>query len=68
MENLGLYLLVQLCLAFGVVGLLWPEKLMPIFQVLMFPWRASCGQIRAHGIAAIGAYLLLVMKLLYPAN
>ena len=41
MENLALGLLVQLFLAFGVAGLLWPEKLMPVYGILMFPWRAS---------------------------
>jgi hypothetical protein len=64
MDNLVLGLLVQLFLAFGVAGLLWPEKLMPLFGVLMFPWRASYRLIRAHGILAIGAYLLVLGKLL----
>jgi hypothetical protein len=35
MNILGLCLVVQLCLAFGVAGLFWPEKIMPFFDVLM---------------------------------
>ena len=64
MDNLVLGLLVQVFLAFGVAGLLWPEKLMPLFGVLMFPWRASYRLIRAHGVVAIGAYLIVLGKLL----
>lgn len=50
MNNLVLGLLVQVFLAFGVAGLLWPDKLMPLFGILLFPWRASERLIRAHGI------------------
>jgi len=64
MNDLGLCLVVQLCLAFGVAGLLWPEKLMPLFEVLMFPWVASYRGIRANSIAAIGLSLLLFVRLL----
>jgi hypothetical protein len=32
MNNLGLCFLVQLGLAFGLVGLLWPDKFMPLFE------------------------------------
>jgi len=41
MSTLGLCLVVQFCLAFGVAGLLWPERLMPFFEVLMFPGRQA---------------------------
>lgn len=64
MNNLGLYLVVQLCMAFGMAGLFWPDKLMPIFDVLMFPWAASYRAIRTNSIAAIGLSLLLLGKLL----
>jgi len=40
---------------------LWPEKFMPLFEILMFPWAASCRAIRANGIAAIGLSLLLLV-------
>ncbi|MGA8273844.1 MAG: hypothetical protein WB919_19935 [Candidatus Sulfotelmatobacter sp.] len=64
MSNLELCLVVQLCLAFGVAGLFWPEKLMPLFEVLMFPWAASYRGIRANSVAAIGLSVLLFARLL----
>jgi hypothetical protein len=51
---------VQLVLTFGLAALLWPNKFMPFFEVLMFPWNATCGWIRTNGIAAIGFSLLLL--------
>jgi hypothetical protein len=63
MEMLGLCLLVQLLLAFGVAGLLWPEKFMPLFGVLMFPWQANDRIVRAHGMLAIAVYLVMVTTL-----
>lgn len=63
MNDLGLCLLVQLCLSFGVAGLFWPEKLMPIFEVLMFPWVASYRGLRANSLAAIGLSVLLFARL-----
>jgi hypothetical protein len=64
MNILALCLLVQFCLAFGVAGLFWPEKVRPLFDVLMFPWAASYRSVRANSIAAIGLSLLLVARLL----
>ena len=64
MNNLGLCLVLQLCLAFGMGGLFWPDKFMPIFDVLMFPWAASYRALRANSIAAIGLSLLLLVALL----
>jgi hypothetical protein len=64
MNNLGLCLVLQLCLAFGMGGLFWPDKFMPLFDVLMFPWAASYRAIRANSIAAIGLSLLLLVTLL----
>jgi hypothetical protein len=63
MENLVFLFIVQLNLIFGVAGLIWPDKLMPIFGLLMFPWPASGRAIRVHGMVAIGAYLLVLVKL-----
>jgi len=63
MNNLGLCFVLQLCLAFGMGGLFWPDKFMPIFDVLMFPWAASYRTIRANSIAAIGLSLLLLVTL-----
>lgn len=61
MINLGLCFIVQLGLTFGLAGLFWPDKFMPLFEILMFPWAASCRAIRANGIAAIGLSLLLLI-------
>lgn len=63
MIDLALCLMVQLCLAFGVAGLFWPERLMPLFEVLLFPWAASYRAVRANSLAAIGLSLLLVARL-----
>lgn len=51
-------LVVQLSLIFGVAGLLWPEKLVVVFDVLMFPWPATHKLVRAN---AWGALLLAVI-------
>jgi hypothetical protein len=64
MENLIFYIIVQLNLVFGVAGLVWPDRLMPVFGVLMFPWPASHRAIRTHGIVAIVGYVLVLSKLL----
>lgn len=64
MNILELSLASQLCLAFGMVGLFWPEKLLPVFEVLLFPWAASYRAIRANSIAALGLSLLLFARLL----
>jgi hypothetical protein len=63
MMDLELCFMVQLCLAFGVAGLFWPERLMPIFDVLMFPWAATYRGLRLNSIAAIGLSLLLFVRL-----
>jgi hypothetical protein len=59
----GLCLVIQLGLAFGLAGLFWPDKFMPLFEILMFPWAASCRAVRANGIAAIGLSLILLVTL-----
>jgi hypothetical protein len=64
MNILGLCLVVQLSLAFGVAGLFWPQKIMPFFDVLMFPWAASHRSVRANSIAALGLSALLLARLL----
>lgn len=68
MENLIFYLIVQLNLIFGLAGLIWPDKLMPVFGLLMFPWPASYRAIRTHGIVAIVGYLLVLAKVLATAR
>ena len=64
MNVLGLCLLAQLGLAFGVAGLFWPEKFRPVFDILLFPWAASYRAVRVNCIAAIALALLLFARLL----
>jgi hypothetical protein len=64
MNVLALCLLVQLCLAFGVAGLFWPEKVRPVFDVLMFPWPSTFRSLRLNSIAAIAVSILLLARLL----
>jgi len=66
MENLVFYLIVQCNLIFGVAGLMWPDKLMPVFGFLMFPWPASHRAIRTHGIVSVAGYLVVLAKVLAP--
>jgi hypothetical protein len=61
MNSLGLCLVVQLGLAFGLAGLFWPHKFMSLFDILLFPWAASYRAIRANSIVAIGLSLLLLV-------
>ncbi|MGB9234928.1 MAG: hypothetical protein WCC04_10975 [Terriglobales bacterium] len=56
--------IVELGLAFGLAGLLWPDRLMPIFEILMFPSAASSHRVRVNSIANIGLSLLLLLALL----
>jgi hypothetical protein len=64
MNDLEIGLIVQSCLAFGIAGLFWPEKLMPVFEILMFPWNATYRGIRANSIASVALSLLLFARLL----
>jgi hypothetical protein len=60
----ALSLVIQLTLAFGLAGLLWPDKLLPVFDVLMFPWPASYRTIRTSSLGAILLSALLFFSLL----
>ena len=64
MNHLVLSLFVQLSLAFGVAGLLWPEKLVAVFDVLMFPWPATHRLVRANAWGAILLSCLLFLSLI----
>ncbi len=68
MENFVFLAIVQLNLVFGAAGLIWPDRLMPLFGVLMFPWPASHRAIRVHGVVAIAGYLLVLGKLAVKAG
>ena len=62
MKSLELVIFAQSALMFGLAGLFWPEKFMPLFDVLMFPWPASHRAIRVHGIVSIAGYVLVLAR------
>ena len=64
MDYLVLPVAVQLSLTFGVAGLLWPEKLVGVFDVLMFPWPATHKLVRTNAWGAILLSFLLLLRLL----
>jgi hypothetical protein len=64
MDHIILSLVVQLSLAFGVAGLFWPEKLVAVFDVLMFPWPATHKMVRANAWGALFLAILLFIALL----
>ena len=64
MQHLGPFLAVQVCLAFGMAGLLWPDKFMPLFHVLMFPWAATHKLVRINAWGAVTLSFLLFLTLL----
>jgi hypothetical protein len=63
-HHLRVSLVIQFSLAMGLAGLLWPEKLMPVFEVLMFPWPSSLRTIRLNSIAAILLAMFLFLSLI----
>jgi hypothetical protein len=64
MHSVGVSLVIQFSLALGLAGLFWPEKLAPLFDVLMFPWPASYRTVRVNSIAAIVLSVLLFLSLM----
>ena len=60
----GTFVVVQLSLALGLAGILWPEKLMPFFEILLFPFPSSFRTVRAHSIGAIVLSVVLFFSLL----
>ena len=64
MNHLVLSLFVQLSFAFGVAGLLWPEKLVAVFDVLMFPWPATHKLVRANAWGAVVLSFVLFLTLI----
>jgi hypothetical protein len=63
MENPILYVLILLNFAFGMAGLVWPEKFLPLFGILLFPWPATRRMIRVNGSLAVVAYVLILFKI-----
>jgi hypothetical protein len=64
MHSVGVSLVIQISLALGLAGLFWPEKLAPVFDVLMFPWPSNYRTVRAHSIAALVLSVLLFLSLM----
>lgn len=64
MQHIILSLAVQLSISFGVAGLLWPEKLIAVFDILLFPWPASHKFVRSNAWGAIVVALLLFLALI----
>ncbi len=64
MTNLDLCVVAQLCLAVGIGGLFWPEKFIPLFDILLFPWMATYRAVRVNSVAAIALSGLLFARLL----
>jgi hypothetical protein len=64
MNHLAIPLFAQVSLAIGLAGLLWPEKLMPVFDVLMFPWPSTYRMLRANSIGAVALSVLLFLRLM----
>jgi hypothetical protein len=63
MNHLVLSLVVQLSLTFGLAALLWPERLIVLFDVLMFPWPATHKFVRANAWASLLVSFLLFLGL-----
>jgi hypothetical protein len=61
MEHISTALVIQFVLGFGIAGLLWPEKLKPVLETLMFPWFPTYRVLRNH---SVGAILLSVVLLI----
>ncbi len=64
MNSFQLCFVIQLFVVIGLAGLLWPQKLMPIFDVLMYPWAATLRAVRTRSLAAIAVALVLFVRLL----
>ncbi len=63
MTSMALCFLIQLFLGLGMAGLFWPDKMMPLFDVLMFPWAATYRTLRANCVVAIALALVLCFRL-----
>lgn len=68
MQDLRLPIVAQLCVIFGMAGLFWPEKLVAIFDVLMFPWPASHRTVRIHSAVAILIAVLVFTDLIVSTS
>jgi hypothetical protein len=63
MNGMGLLVVVQLSLITGMAGLFWPEKMMPIFEILMFPIIPTQRTLRVHSLGALAVSFLLLVAI-----
>ena len=63
MNSLSVLIVVQLSLITGMAGLFWPDKIMPIFEVLMFPIIPTQRTLRMHSMGAVAVSVLLFLAL-----
>jgi hypothetical protein len=61
MQGLVLAIGVELCLIIGVAGLLWPQRLKPVYELLMFPWYPTYRSVRLHSVGVIGMSLVIFL-------
>ena len=61
MEAVGYPIIVQFCLICGMLGLFWPEKVKPVFELLMFPWFPTYRTVKLHSIGALAMSALLFL-------
>jgi hypothetical protein len=64
MNGMGLLVVVQLSLISGMAGLFWPEKMMPIFEILMFPIIPTQRTLRVHSLGSMAIAVLLFIAIL----
>jgi hypothetical protein len=63
MHSVGVSIVTQLSLALGLAGLFWPEKLAPVFDILMFPWPSTYRTVRTNSLVALLLAVLLFLFL-----
>ena len=61
MNTVAVLVVVQLALVSGMAGLFWPEKMMPIFEILMFPIIPTQRTLRMHSVGAVIVSVLLFL-------
>lgn len=61
MNSFGILVVVQLSLISGMAGLFWPDKIMPIFELLMFPIVPTHRTLRMHSVGAVAVSILLLL-------
>ena len=63
MNGINLLVVVQLSLIAGMAGLFWPEKIMPIFEILMFPIIPTQRTLRVHSVGAVAISIVLFVAM-----